>query len=86
MRAEHKARWYGDEDAESARLADDRTSYIEWLLEKVLGWEGDYLSGTAMPTELAGGVTRYDVTIVASGVYQPTATNSSRNLGHLHRW
>ena len=74
VRAEHKARWYGDEDAESARLADDRTSYIEWLLEKVLGWEGDYLSGPEMPAELAEGVTRYDVTIVASGVYQPRTT------------
>lgn len=74
VRAEHKARWYGNEDAESARLADDRTSYIEWLLEKVLGWEGDYLSGPELPAGLAEGVTRYDATIVASGVYQPRTT------------
>ena len=73
VRAEHRARWYGDDDAASARLADDRSSYIGWLLADVLGWDGDYVTGPAMPVGLVEGVTRYDVTIVPSGVYQPTA-------------
>ncbi|MDE0351656.1 MAG: restriction endonuclease [bacterium] len=81
VRAEHKARWYGDEDEESARLADDRTNYIEWLLKEVLDWGNDYLSGSALPAALADGVTRYDVTVVASGVYQPTVVPPVGILG-----
>ena len=71
VRAEHKARWYGHADASSARLADDRTDYLDWLLRDVLGWGADYLTGDELPAGLADGVTRHDVTIAPTGVYQP---------------
>ena len=71
VRAEHKARWYGHGDASSARLADDRTDYLDWLLRDVLGWRADYLAGDELPAGLADGVTRHDVTIAPTGVYQP---------------
>ena len=74
VRAEHKARWYGHADASSARLAADRSDYLNWLLRDVLGWRADYLTGGELPADLAGGVTRHDVTIAPSGVYQPAAT------------
>ena len=73
LRAEHKARWYGDADVSSARLAEDRTDYLHWLLQDVLAWRADYLTGGELPAGLAGGVTRHDVTIAPSGVYQPAA-------------
>ena len=38
IRAEHKVRWYGEENATGARLAEDRTGYIDWLLKEVLEW------------------------------------------------
>ena len=72
VRAEHKARWYGDGDVSSARLADDRTAYLDWLLREVLEWGPDYLTGSDPPAALADGVTRHDVTITPDGVYQPT--------------
>ncbi len=71
VRAEHRARWYGDEDSESARLADDRSDYIDWLLREVLGWGNDYLTGDRLPADLASGVTLYEVTVIPTGVYQP---------------
>ena len=74
VRAEHKARWYGHADASSARLAQDRSDYLDWLLRDVLAWRADYLTGGELPAGLAGGVTRHDVTIAPSGVYQPAAT------------
>ena len=74
VRAEHKARWYGHADVSSARLAQDRSDYLDWLLRDVLGWGADYLTGGELPAGLAGGVTRHDVTIAPSGVYQPAAT------------
>ncbi len=74
VRAEHKARWYGDGDTSSARLADDRADYLDWLLRDVLGWGSYFLVGGELPTWLADGVTRHDVTIVPTGVYRPTAT------------
>ena len=73
VRAEHKARWYGHADASSARLADDRTDYLDWLLRDVLDWRADYLTGDELPAGLADGVTRHDVTIAPTGVYQPAA-------------
>ena len=73
VRAEHKARWYGHADVSSARLAQDRSDYLDWLLQDVLGWGADYLTGGELPAGLAGGVTRHDVTIAPSGVYQPAA-------------
>ena len=72
VRAEHKARWYGEGDASSARLTDDRGEYLDWLLRDVLGWGSDYLVGDELPASLAEGVTRHDVTIVPTGVYRPT--------------
>ena len=71
VRAEHKARWYGHAEISSARLADDRTDYLDWLLRDVLDWKSDYLAGDELPAGLAGGVTRHDVTIAPSGAYQP---------------
>ena len=71
VRAEHKARWYGHADVSSARLAEDRTDYLDWLLRDVLGWRVDYLTGDELPAALADGVTRHDVTIAPTGVYQP---------------
>ena len=73
VRAEHKARWYGHADVSSARLAEDRTDYLDWLLRDVLGWRADYLTGDELPPTLADGVTRHDVTIAPTGVYQPAA-------------
>ena len=71
VRAEHRARWYGDDDTESARLANDRSDYIGWLLRDVLDWRGHYLTGDQLPTDLADGVTRHDVTVKPTGAYQP---------------
>ena len=71
VRAEHRARWYGDDDTESARLANDRSDYIEWLLRDVLDWRNRYLTGDQLPAELADGVTRHDVTVKPTGAYQP---------------
>ena len=71
VRAEHKVRWYGDEDTPSARLAEDRTDYIDWLLREVLEWGDDYLAGERLPPEFQPGVTRQDVTVVPTGVYRP---------------
>jgi hypothetical protein len=73
IRAEHKARWFGDENEASARLAEDRTDYIGWLLRDALGWRDDYLTGSDLPDDLASGVTRHDVTITPSGAYRPAA-------------
>ena len=72
VRAEHKARWYGDDHLPAARTADDRTDYIEWLLRDVLNWQADFLTGTKLPDTLAVGVTHHDVTITPTGVCQPT--------------
>ncbi len=71
VRAEHRARWYGDDDAESARLAGDRSDYIAWLLGDVLGWRDNYLPGDRLPADLAEGVTRHDVNVAPTGVYRP---------------
>ena len=71
VRAEHKARWYGDEQASSARVAEDRTEYIDWLLRDVLEWRSDYLTRSELPDALAVGVSYHDVTIAPTGVYQP---------------
>ena len=71
VRAEHRARWYGQADVSSARLADDRTDYLDWLLRDVLGWRAEYMAGDELPPTLAEGVTRHDVTIAPTGAYQP---------------
>ncbi len=71
VRAEHKARWYGDAEISSARLTDDRTDYLDWLLRDVLGWSADYLTDDEVPASLADGVTRHDVTIAPTGCYEP---------------
>ena len=71
VRAEHRARWYGDDDTESARLANDRSDYIDWLLRDVLDWRNRYLTGDQLPADLADGVTRHDVTVKPTGAYQP---------------
>ena len=75
VRAEHKARWYGDAEVSSARLAEDRTDYLNWLLRDVLGWRAGYLTGGELPAALADGVTRHDVTTTPTGVYQPAVTS-----------
>jgi hypothetical protein len=72
VRAEHKARWYGDEELLAARTAGDRSDYLTWLLADVLGWGTDYLTGSALPDDLAKGVERHDVTIRPTGAYRPT--------------
>ena len=71
VRAEHKARWYGDDGLDSARLAADRSEYLDWLLRDVLGWGPDCRTGSDLPAALATGVTRHDVSITPTGVYQP---------------
>ena len=71
VRAEHRARWYGDDDTESARLANDRSDYIDWLLRDVLDWRNHYLTGDQLPADLADGVTRHDVTVKPTGAHQP---------------
>ena len=71
MRAEHKARWHSDNGADPARLTQDRSSYINWLLRDVLGWADHYLAGDQLPAAFAEGVTRHDVTVKPTGVYQP---------------
>ena len=73
IRAEHKARWYGDEQVESARVAEDRTEYIDWLLQDVLNWKTDYLTGAELPDTLAAGVSHHDVTVAPTGAYRPTS-------------
>lgn len=72
VRAEHKARWYGDGDLAAARTAEDRSDYLTWLLAEVLGWGADYLTGTDLPSDLAKGVVRHDVTIAPTGAYRPS--------------
>lgn len=74
VRAEHRARWYGDGETPSARLADDRTDYIDWLLCDTLGWRGHYLTGSELPAALAAGVAQHDTTITPTGVYQPATS------------
>ena len=71
VRAEHRARWYGDDDTQSARLDSDRSDYIDWLLRDVLDWRNRYLTGDHLPADLADGVTRHDVTVKPTGAYQP---------------
>ena len=71
VRAEHKARWHSDNGADPARLTQDRSSYINWLLRDVLGWTDHYLTGDQLPSAFADGVTRHDVTVKPTGVYQP---------------
>ena len=71
VRAEHKARWHSDNGTGPASLAPDRSSYIDWLLRDVLGWGGCYLTGEQLPAAFAEGVTRHDVTVEPTGVYQP---------------
>lgn len=72
LRAEHRARWYGDDDVPAARAADDRTDYIDWLLRDVLGWGSAYLTGSELPDGLVTAAAHYDVAITPSGVYMPT--------------
>ena len=71
VRAEHKARWHSDNGTGPASRAPDRSSYIDWLLRDVLGWAGCYLTGEQLPAAFAEGVTRHDVTVEPTGVYQP---------------
>ncbi len=71
VRAEHKARWHTDNGTRPGRLASDRRGYIDWLLCDVLGWSGRYLTGDQLPAAFTEGVTRHDVTIEPTGVYQP---------------
>lgn len=74
VRAEHRVRWYGDDETVSARSADDRTDYIDWLLRDALGWRANYLTGSELPADLAVGVVHHDTTITPTGVYQPAAS------------
>lgn len=71
VRAEHKARWHGDDGSDLARQASDHSSYIDWLLRDVLGWRDRYLTGEDLPAGLSEGVVRHDVTVTPTGVYQP---------------
>ena len=71
VRAEHKARWHSDNGTGPPRLAPDLSSYIDWLLRDVLGWGGCYLTGEQLPAAFSEGVTRHDVTVEPTGVYQP---------------
>ena len=71
VRAEHRVRWYGDDASDSARLADDRSDYIDWLLRDVLGWGDDYLVGADLPSEFSEGITQHEVTVKPTGVYLP---------------
>lgn len=71
VRAEHKARWHSHNGTGPARLAPDRRGYIDWLLRDVLGWASHYLTGEHLPAVFTEGVTRHDVTIEPTGVYQP---------------
>ena len=81
IRAEHKVRWYGEENATGARLAEDRTGYIDWLLKEVLEWGESYVTGEKLPPEFRSGVTRQDVTVTPTGVYQPADTKPIGILG-----
>ena len=74
VRAEHRVLWYGDDEVPSARLADDRGDYIDWLLREAFGWKADYLVGSELPDELAAGVAHHDTTITPTGVYQPAVS------------
>lgn len=74
VRAEHRVRWYGDDETVSARSAEDRTDYIDWLLRDALGWRANYLTGSELPADLAVGVVHHDTTITPTGVYQPAAS------------
>ncbi|HEV2809780.1 MAG TPA: DNA methyltransferase [Acidimicrobiales bacterium] len=74
VRAEHKARWYGDDELTAARTAADRSDYLTWLLADVLGWGTDYVTGDALPDDLAAGVERHDVTIRPTGAYRPAGS------------
>jgi hypothetical protein len=71
VRAEHKARWHGDDGTDPARLASDRSSYIDWLLRDVLRWRDRYLTGEDLPACLSEGVVRHGVIVTPAGVYQP---------------
>ena len=71
VRAEHKARWHGDNGTGPARLASDRSGYIDWLLRDVLGWGDRYLTDEHLPADLAAAVARHDVTVEPTGVYLP---------------
>jgi len=71
VRAEHKARSHSHNGTDPARLASDRSGYIDWLLRDVLGWAGRYLTDEQMPATFTEGVTRHDVTVEPTGVYQP---------------
>lgn len=74
IRAEQKTRWYGGEDTEAMRTTSDRTTYLAWLLQEVLGWGADYLTGPQLPQAIAAGVNRHDVTVTPSGVYEPACS------------
>ena len=71
VRAEHKARWHRDNGTDPTRLTEDRSSYIDWLLRNVLGWADHYLTGEQLPAAFSEGVTRHDITVEPTGVYQP---------------
>lgn len=71
LRAEHRARWYGGDGIPPGRSTEGRADYLNWLLREALAWGWPYLTGSSLPDELSQGVTRHDVTIVPSGVYQP---------------
>lgn len=71
LRAEHRVRWYGDDELSAARVADDRTDYIDWLLRDALGWGSAYLTGSELPDGRITAVTHHDITIAPSGIYRP---------------
>lgn len=74
IRAEHKIRWYGGDGTKAARTAPDRGDYLDWVLRDVLRWGESYRTGSQLPAGLAAGVTRHDVTVIPTGVYQPAAS------------
>jgi hypothetical protein len=74
IRAEHKARWYGEETGPSVRIAADHSGYLTWLLRDVLAWADGHLTGAAIDAAAVEPVARHDVTIAPSGVYQPAVT------------
>ena len=74
VRAEHKVRWYGEENTTGARVTEHRTDYLDWLLKEVLEWGENYLAGERLPPEFRPGVTSHDVTVVPTGVYRPEDT------------
>ena len=55
VRAEHKARWHSRNATDPARLAPDRSGYVDWLLRDVLGWVSHLLDWRSASCRLLRG-------------------------------